>query len=199
MLWRWWFTLFFLLPLLPLPFYVLYWMKIRYNYTQGFINGMIFYKEIFNYNINIYLFKTLEDWQKSWIVWKEITLRKNAVSFLVYNECREFWLDPYIQHFFDDFHLDWDDAENFERIRGQIDIYQRAKIKLSHMTQNADFYQYKSDHPIKYYSQQILDYVLEYPERIFVFGFFGTIAGAILWYHLIEEPFYYRIFGRPIV
>jgi hypothetical protein len=199
LLMRWWFSLVFLLPLLPLPFYVLRWMQIRYNYTQGFINGMIWHKELFNYNINFYLFKGLEDWQKSWVVIKETTQRKNATSFLVYGECRDFFDDPYIQAFFDDFHLDYADSESFERIRGQLDIYTRAKIKLAHMTISYINSDYKAENPIKYYSREVFDYVLEYPERIFLYSIIGIIGGALLFYHLIEEPFYYRIFGRPII
>ena len=199
MLMRWWFSLLVLVPLLPLPIYVLYWLKIRYNYSQGFINGMIWYKELFNYNINIYLYKTLEEWQKSWVVWKEITQRKNATSFLVYGECRDFSKDLYIQHFFDDFHLDYSDSESFERIRSQIDIYQRAKIKLAHTQIEAGFYEFKAEHPIKYYFNLVFDYIIEYPERIFVYGFAGLIIMTLLYYHTIEEPFYYRIIGRPVV
>jgi F-type H+-transporting ATPase subunit a len=196
---RWWFSLMVLLPLLPLPIYILYWLKIRYNYTQGFINGMIWHKELFNYNINIYLYKTLEEWQKSWVVWKEITQRKNATSFLVYRECRDFSKDEYIQKFFDDFHLDYSDSESFERIRSQIDIYQRAKIKLANWQLDEQMFEYIAENPIKWYSLCIYDYIIEYPERIIVYSVAGMLAGVLLYYHLIENPFYYRIFGRPAV
>ena len=183
LLMRWWFTLIVLLPLLPLPIYVLYWLKIRYNYTQGFINGMIWHKELFNYNINIYLYKTLEEWQKSWVVWKEVTQRKNATSFLVYGECRDFREDPYIQQFFDDFHLDYSDSESFERIRSQIDIYQRAKIKLAQTQIESGFFEYKAHNPIKYYGTEVLEYVIEYPERIFLYSIIFLIGGVLLYYH----------------
>ena len=198
LLMRWWFSLIVLLPLLPLPIFVLQWMKYRYNYTQGFINGMIWHKELFNYNMNFYLFKGLEDWQKSWVVWKEIGHRINSVSFLVYGECRDFFKDPYIMHFFDDFRLDLNDSESFERIRGQLDIYQRAKIKLSRVIIERDFYYYKAEHPIKYYFNQCLDYVLEYPERIFLYSVLTIVLVNVLWYNIIEEPLIYRLIGKPV-
>lgn len=183
LLMRWWFTLIILLPLLPLPIYVLYWLKIRYNYTQGFINGMIWYKELFNYNINIYLYKTLEEWQKSWVVNKEISLRINSASFWIYGECRDFYKDPYIMHFFDDFLLDYNDSESFDRIRQQMDIYQRAKIKLARAQIEAGFFEYKADHPFRYYGNEVLEYVIEYPERIFLYSIIFLITGVLLYYH----------------
>ena len=196
---RWWFTLMILMPLLYLPYKAIYWLKIRYNYTQGFINGMIWHREWLNYNVNIYLYKTLEEWQKKWVVAKEINQRKNATSFLVYQECRDFWKDPYIIEFFDDFHLDFSDSDSFERIRGQLDIYQRAKIKLAHMTIDHINADYKAEHPFKFYAERVLDYVIEYPERIFVYGFVSIIMGSLLWYFFIEENLLFKLFKKPIL
>ena len=180
---RWWVTLMVLVPLLPLPAYVLYWIKLRYNYIYGFINGMIWYTELFNYNINIYFYKGLEEWQKSWVVWKEITLRQNIVSFLVYGDCRDYHDDPVIMHFFDNFHLDYNDSENFERIRNQLDKYQSVELLFQYARNNWSKLEYQAENPFKYYGAKILDYIIEYPERIFLYSFVGFFAAVILFYH----------------
>ncbi|RYE12248.1 MAG: hypothetical protein EOP34_11185, partial [Rickettsiales bacterium] len=192
---KWWFSL------LSLIFYLavipcFFWMKKKYVYTDALLNCMIWYRELFNYNINIYLYKALEVWQVHWVVNKELQMRPNVVSFWIYWECRYFWQDPYIMHFFDDFVLDWNDCENYERIRSQIDKFQFSKIALKKAQNISAEYQYIAENKGKILAGECVDFCIDYFLAFMCGMLILAFVIGIIYFHFVENPFWYRMFPK---
>jgi F-type H+-transporting ATPase subunit a len=162
-------------------------------YKQAMFNGIIMTKEFFNYTCNFYLYKALTVEQVKFAVFHEFRTRYSSISFLTYRDCRYGFVDdPWVEFFFQDFFLDLNDVKSFERIRNQIDIYQKNKLHDGQQIMDIRDLEYIRDHPVKYYFEKysdiVGDFLYEHTGHVIFWGFVGVVVASVLWYNLVEDP-----------
>lgn len=162
-------------------------------YKNAFNNGIIWVGEYFNYNINFYLYKVLTPEQVEMIFREELKTRYSSISILTYNDCRYGHCEDYwVNHFFDEFVLDYNDVKSSSRIIAQLDIFQKNKITQGKTYMDLRDLEYIRDHPLKYYFCKFSDSVgyffSEYTGHLILGSVFGVILVCCLYYNLVEDP-----------